>query len=49
MGAMGRDLPADLTLGGRYFELMSKAIGEMQKGAATESIDEACANVARYD
>jgi len=28
---------------------MFKTIGEMQKGAASESIDEACANAARYD
>jgi hypothetical protein len=41
--------PADLTSGGRYFALMFKTIGEMQKGAATESIGEACANAARYD
>ena len=41
--------PADLTPGGRYFALMFKTVGEMQKGAAAESIDEACANAARYD
>jgi hypothetical protein len=44
-----RIAPVDLTSGGRYFELMFKTVGEMQKGAATESIDEACANAARYD
>jgi hypothetical protein len=41
--------PADLTPGGRYFELVLKTVGAMQQGAAAESIDEACANAARYD
>lgn len=41
--------PVDLAPGGRYLELMFKITGTMQKGAATESIDEACARAARYD